>query len=90
MTAVRLMTLLLTLKYRVTTLLMIEYWIQCMALQQEHITNIANISQRFLYSWNCPAAVGTTAFIVASAGPLRLWTKPDVETKMIDPSYFLK
>jgi hypothetical protein len=61
------MALLLTPKYRVATLPMMENWIQCMALQHEHSTNIANISQRLLYSRNCPATVGTTAFIVASA-----------------------
>ena len=61
------MALLLTLKYRVTTLVMIEYWIQCMALQHEQNTNSASINQRLLYSRNCPVTVGTTAFIVASA-----------------------
>ena len=44
-----------------------ENWIQWMELQQEHSTNIANMIQRLLYSRNCPATVGSSAFIVVSA-----------------------
>jgi hypothetical protein len=51
---------------------MIENWIQCIALEQEHTTNIANISQRLLYSLHCPARVGTTASFIITGGILSL------------------